>query len=236
VHAVVVRLDEARPGPRVKAWAETAAALSAEQDPDAVEPSAGQLAGRQAAAADSTVSAQWELPASKSAAEAWAAKESESLEQSRLADWCPEPRHELVHAVVVSAAQAPAALQEKQRQPLAEPEAEHLVVAKRAAMAGQIPPQAAAAGEVLAALVPVYSPVAAERDAMSLLRAAVLPVHPQSGQESPALLRTLKARLEQETELPRPAVMASASLVLAQPERGDCPLLQVAAARAENAA
>jgi hypothetical protein len=142
----------------------------------------------------------------------------------------------LVHAVVVSAAQAPAALQEMQRQPLVEPEAEHPVVAKRAAVAEQIPPQAAAAGEVLAALVPVYSPAAAEPDAMSLLQAAVLQVHPQSGQESPGLLRALKVRSEQETELPPLAVMASASLVLAQPERGDCPLLQVAAARAENAA
>ena len=169
-------------------------------------------------------------------AEAWAAKESESLEQSRLGGWFPEPRHELVHAVVAWAAQAPAALQEKQRQPLAEPEAEHLVVAKRAAVAEQIPPQAAAAGEVLAALVPAYSPAAAEPDAMLLLQAAALPVHPRSGQESPDLLGALKVRLEQETELLRPAVMASASLVPAQPERGDFPLLQVAAVRAENAA
>jgi len=99
VLAVVVRLDEARLEPRAKAAAEIAAVLSAEQDPDAAEPSAGQLAGRQAAVADSTVSEQWELQASKSAAGAWAAKESESLEQSRLADWCLEPLRGLERAV-----------------------------------------------------------------------------------------------------------------------------------------
>ncbi len=84
---------EGQPEPPVTDGAGFVAVLSVEPDPDAAEPSAGQLAGRPTAAGDSKVLAQWELPASKSAVDESGATESESLEQSWLVYCRPERRH-----------------------------------------------------------------------------------------------------------------------------------------------
>ena len=70
-----------------------AAVLNAGQDQDAAEQSDGQLAARLAAAVVSKASEQWELPASESAWERSAAKESGNLERNQLVDRHPAQRY-----------------------------------------------------------------------------------------------------------------------------------------------